>query len=779
MKRLLLFVFAVSMTALIWAEPISREQALRQAQQFFLQKGKSSLLAQAETQMTKARSRGKQIPDYYYVFNADNNQGFVIVSGDDRTPQILGYSDHGSFNLDQIPSNMSGWLDGYAEQIKYVQDHQIENANRARAIYRASVAPLLTSHWDQHSPFNDDCAFDLPSTGHIDAVTGCVSTAMAQVMYYYKYPAQTMDEIPSYEVIYNGADLHKFDSIPAGAVLDWANMLDYYPETPEPGTEVQRAAVANLLAIVGKSVQTVYSSSSSGAQNARVADALKKYFGYAQNVAYRQRWGYTNDEWEAILYQELTSGRPIIYGGQTSDDPARKQGHAFVLDGYDDNGFFHVNWGWGQLYQSPDGYFLLSAMDPPVEGAGGYSGAYNYGQDAIVGIDYKDVGPVSETVRLATTALTVNGETEALTIPKAQSFDVAYDVMSRLINTYDIYLSLGLYKDDSFIKHVGKKWSISGFSPNGYNMSPIASSVTLSDLQPGQYKIIPISQEAKTDIWYQNERSDEFYVSLDVSETQIKIVLGQIEQREAAKKEVQASIDELKASLADASDRITKGEAALAELSTAIEKSNETLVSLKTKIAEIDSLITSSSASVLSEEQIATFQAQLQELNTKNEEFAQQLAALKEAEDSLKVKIAEAQASVKDAEEGIGNIEKSLSEAATRDEVKALNKKMDELKKILEEIDAAVTQVVTDITTQTTVLLTFVTDASTAASNADAFYDEVQNTISGIDSVILDEGEISRRYDLNGRRVDDNHKGVMIIKMNNGKAKTIINRNKE
>jgi predicted nucleic acid-binding Zn-ribbon protein len=778
MKRLFLFVFAVCITALVWARPISREQALRQAQQFFLQKGKSSVLVQAETQMTKTRSGGKQIPDYYYVFNAGNNQGFVIVSGDDRTPQILGYSDHGSFNFDQIPSNMSVWLEGYAEQIKYVQDHQIENANRTRTIRRASVAPLLTSHWDQHSPFNDDCAFDLPSTGRVDAVTGCVSTAMAQVMYYYKYPAQTKDTIPSYQVTYNRTDLHKFDSIPAGAVIDWANMLDYYPETPEPGTEVQRAAVANLLAMVGKSIQTVYSSSSSGAQNGKVADALKKYFGYAQTVTYRQRWGYTNDEWEAILYQELTSGRPIIYGGQTSDDSATKQGHAFVLDGYDDNGFFHVNWGWGQLHQSPDGYFLLSAMDPPVEGSGGGSGAYNYGQDAIVGIDYKDAGPITETVRLATTALTVNGGTEALTIPKTQSFTVAYNVMSRLMNTYNVQLSLGLYKDDSLIKQVGVKYAVSNYSPNGYTDN-VPFTLTMSDLQPGQYKIIPISQKAKTEVWYQNERSDEFYILLEVSETQIKIALGQVLLFEAAKKDVQTSIDELKTSLTDANDRITKGEAALAELSTAIEKSNETLASLKKKSVEIDSLMTSSSANVLSEEQIAAFKVQLQELNAKNEEFTQQLAALTEEEGGLKVKIAEAQASVKDAETGIGNMEKSLSEATTLDEVKDLNKKMDDLKKILEDIDVAVTQVVTDIATQTTVLLTFVTDASTAASNADAFYDEVQNTISGIDSVMLDEGGISRRYDLNGRRVDDNHKGVMIIKMNNGKTRTIIHRDRE
>ena len=103
MKRLLLAIFVICITTLIWAEPISREQALRQAQQFFLQKGKSKALTLAETSMSKARARGKQIPDYYYVFNVGQNEGFIIVSGDDRAETVLGYSDKGSFDADQLP----------------------------------------------------------------------------------------------------------------------------------------------------------------------------------------------------------------------------------------------------------------------------------------------------------------------------------------------------------------------------------------------------------------------------------------------------------------------------------------------------------------------------------------------------------------------------------------------------------------------------------------------------------------------------------------------------
>lgn len=1208
MRRLLLTIFAIGITTSIWAEPISREQALRQAQQFFIQKGKSKVLRQAETPMSKSRARGKQIPDYYYVFNAGKNEGFVIVSGDDRTPEILGYSDRGSFDLNQIPSNMEAWLQGYADQIKYVQDHQISTANRTRAIHRAPVAPMLTSHWDQHSPYSDDCGFDLSGFGHIDAVTGCVSIALAQIMYYYKYPAQTVAEIPSYQVKYNSTEVHTFESVPAGTAFDWENMLNSYPVTPVPGTEVQRAAVANLVSVVGRSIQTSYSNNNSSAKNANVAGALKNYFGYAQNVAYKQRWGYNNDEWEAILYQEMASGRPVLYGGQTSDDPNTKQGHSFVLDGYQDGGYFHVNWGWGQLNQSPDGYFLLSAMDPPLEGAGGGVGAYNYGQDAIVGIDYQDVGPVSETVRLATTSLTVNGSTEPVTFTKPESFEISFNVTSHLVNTYPFYVSLGLYQNDVFLRDLGKTWSFANFSPNAYNVSPLAQTFDLTALPNGQYKIIPISKKAETEEWYQNERSDEFFIILEVTDTQLIMTIGsqddpepepdpepevsdadraelasiyaalktsvetiqasvtaneteiaalkasvtekkgqitalntkiaaigeklkndllteeqkayyteqlsslsdwcdqseldvndlnemivslesanaalktqlatlyatintqaggvagittaealaastsmantlkaqvdgcdvtdvksqiddvkdilaevsvaeidasitemaaeidavieeaqkaaeekekeaeekaqleaakktlkesldnlkktadekiaavtaneqnittlktaiataqetiraietkvaaiqeklkstyltdaqktdytaqltaleaekttystvladltaqlqavitanstlntqladiakaiqvqtaavdgisskdaleaanaeeekvknqldgvdpasvsnnldtikaalaglslaststaldnletivdkaiadaiaaaqsekEKEELDAAKKDVQASLDVVKSKLAEAKDKIAKGENALAELDAAIKKGKETLAALKAKAAEIEALLAPSSArtrSNLTDDQRAAYTKQLQNLNAKIKELEDALAALTEAESDLEMKVKDAISRAQSVEDGINSTEKSLSTAATADAANALKATIAELETELSTIDTTANQVLTDITTQDSEMSAFEAEASAAVDNAAAIIEDVQNAISGIESVTLDENDIYGRYDLNGQRVDENYRGVMIIKMKNGKSQTIIKR---
>ena len=224
MRILIMTIFVVGITALIWAEPISREQALRQAQQFLLHKGQSKVLKQAETSMSKARARGKQIPDYYYVFNAGQNEGFVIVSGDDRAVTVLGYSDKGSFDVDQIPSNMAAWLKGYEAQIKALRENRISVGKKISRAY-PSVAPIVQVHWDQNSPYNKYCLLDLPTLKKpIQAPTGCVATAMAQAMSVYKYPSATTDEIPAYQVNFGSSGIAYYDAIAANTPIDWDNL---------------------------------------------------------------------------------------------------------------------------------------------------------------------------------------------------------------------------------------------------------------------------------------------------------------------------------------------------------------------------------------------------------------------------------------------------------------------------------------------------------------------------------------------------------------------------
>ena len=641
MRRLLLIITLVSTAVSMWAGQISREQAMRQAQQFLNDKGLSRSLTLAETELSKARSRGEKTPDYYYVFNAGQNQGFIIISGDDRAVPVLGYSDKGSFDADHLPSNLTAWLEGYAEQIRYLQENGVSNSPRPRLISRAAISPMLTSRWDQNSPYNDQCGLDLETLGHIEVPTGCVATAMAQVMYYYKYPAQTTAEIPEYVVNYNGVEKHTFESVPAGTTIDWGNMLDYYGRTPSSDTEEQRAAVAKLMLLCGKSVKMAYSNNGSSSNSSNVADALKNYFGYNQNVVHKQRWAYSDDEWEALLYQELASGRPVVYSGQTAENGG--SGHSFVLDGYQDGGYYHVNWGWGQLNSSPDGYFLLSALNPSVQGTGGASGGYNYRQDAVVGIAYGSTEPFTETVRLTTTALTINGATEPITIGKNENFSVAYNITSRLVNTYSFRMSLGLYKGDEMLNTLGTMWSINNVSPNAYNTSPIDFDVNLSSLTTGRYKIVPLSKERNASDWYQNESSDKYFLTVDITADSITVVIGKPSTEEPTPQpEV---TDEQRKALSDDIAKIKAlAESKLAvadENMQAIEKLESSLGNLMVYVAEVSASITLIREDLKSEwltaGQVADYQktlddydAQLTILGDAFREYSVKLAALKQ-----------------------------------------------------------------------------------------------------------------------------------------------------
>ena len=146
--RLFAFIFLLLLTTSVWAGHVNREQARAKAHHFLMEKGRNRTLVDAETRTSAARSRGVMLPDYYYVFNAGEGQGFVIVSADDRTSDILGYCPEGSFDADKIPSNMAAWLQGYEEQIKYVQENDSQIAlTRSYGDSRVAVTPLLKTRW--------------------------------------------------------------------------------------------------------------------------------------------------------------------------------------------------------------------------------------------------------------------------------------------------------------------------------------------------------------------------------------------------------------------------------------------------------------------------------------------------------------------------------------------------------------------------------------------------------------------------------------------------------
>ena len=183
------------------AAPVSREQAMKEAAAFVAKKSpthaRKQMKSPAMPQALKSEGNGDEA--YYYIFNVGDGNGFVIVSGDDRTESILAYSDEGTIDPAHMPDNMRYWLNCYADQLKALDKmddleaaQAVGTARKARVNTRNSIAPLITTKWDQATPYWNDCPqfmnSDDPDDGYELAYTGCVATSMSQIMYFYKQP---------------------------------------------------------------------------------------------------------------------------------------------------------------------------------------------------------------------------------------------------------------------------------------------------------------------------------------------------------------------------------------------------------------------------------------------------------------------------------------------------------------------------------------------------------------------------------------------------------------
>lgn len=324
----------------------------------------------------------------YYVFANGEDKGFTIVSGDDRMPEVVGYSAQGTYDPDHLPANYVGFMKAYQETVEALLkgDAQVSGGLaearqwRAERAGTAAVAPLLGGiKWNQMAPYNNMC----PSyNGTNRAVTGCVATAMAQVMMYYQYPKELKATIKAYTAKSYGIQIPEISS---GATYDWDNMLPDYSKSDY--NSAQADAVAKLMYHCGAAVKMDYGPSS----GANVTPAiLATYFGYdADLMQDLTRTVFTLQQWMTLIDNELKAKRPILYSGQASDG-----GHEFVCDGSDGNGLYHINWGWGG-YQ--DGYFDLTILQPTKGGAGSGSAVDGYNRDCsmIIGIA-PDNGKVDE-----------------------------------------------------------------------------------------------------------------------------------------------------------------------------------------------------------------------------------------------------------------------------------------------------------------------------------------------------------------------------------------------
>lgn len=298
----------------------------------------------------------------YYVFNIDSDGGWIIVAGEDRSKHVLGYSKTGTFDPQNMPENRRAWFDGYCRQMEYLSQHpELQPYTPAlRATNRENVEQILVTKWHQSYPFNKYCP---------NRTVGCTITAATQVMYYYKWPQDSIPEIPGYTT-YND---QTFPSLPP-TIFDWDSMLPEY-QSGEYATE-NAEAVAVLAHYVGKSFQAWYSSTYTIANFSDAVRALIQYYDYDVSIKYLTRDRYVYETWEEMVYQEIRQHRPVIYSGEREQEFI---GHAFIFDGYED-GYFHVNWGWGG-----NGEYVTLDACPANNG-------YNRNQDMIMNIKPNEGG---------------------------------------------------------------------------------------------------------------------------------------------------------------------------------------------------------------------------------------------------------------------------------------------------------------------------------------------------------------------------------------------------
>jgi hypothetical protein len=217
-------------------------------------------------------------------------------------------------------------------------------------------------------------------------MTGCLATAMAQVMYFHQSPSQTINVIPGYTTTSRKTDVN---AIPAGTSIDWAYILPTYKTSTGSETEAQRYAVAKLMLLCGTSVKMDYTAAASAAATTEASAALKSVFNYDATTRRVVRLDYKQEEWNQMIYDELAQRRPVLYNGTT----ATGAGHAFVIDGYDKNDYFHVNWGWSG---DCNGFFRLSMLSPTDPGQSEFTNVgFNLSQDAIIGIQKNTYNPIT------------------------------------------------------------------------------------------------------------------------------------------------------------------------------------------------------------------------------------------------------------------------------------------------------------------------------------------------------------------------------------------------
>ena len=395
MKRILTLVLMLAFSYSMMGGPIDESTAKQLAQNFWKENNTMAVKSGVVFKKEMAEARFVNVaPQHgysaFFIFNNTAGKGYVIMAADDRVTPILGYSYENNFDDGELPPNFKAWLDDYALHIeeaatmKFNATKEIRNdwecLRQGKALpikSEKAVTPLVQTRWSQSPYYNAQCPYD--SNAGERAVTGCVATAMAQVMKYWSYPTHGYGNhsyVPSSHPEY-GTQYVDFSA----TTYQWSSMPN--------SVNSANVAVATLMYHCGVSVEMMYGTTVSpdsgsaayiidyGYANPCAEIALKTYFDYKSTLRGVKRSDYTDSQWINLLKNELDNSRPMMFGGF-----GNRGGHAFVCDGYNANNYFHFNWGWGGSY---DGDFNINSLNPA-------SHNYSQNQQALIGIEPNQSG---------------------------------------------------------------------------------------------------------------------------------------------------------------------------------------------------------------------------------------------------------------------------------------------------------------------------------------------------------------------------------------------------
>lgn len=478
MKKLILnllsLIFIMSFSTNSNAEQINQNKASAIAQNF-LSKINTSITTQSNNRLTlayTAKSVSNPTQNCFYVFNKGIKDGFIIVAADDCVlTEVLGYCNYGEYDNNNLPTNFKWWIDQYQREIDYAIKNGLSTTSTIQP-FATSVSPLLGNiAWNQGDPYNLLCPTLTNASGETErTVTGCVATATAQVMRYYKWPAKGTGS-NSYTWEKGGKTLSVDFS---KSTYDWDNMTETYNSN---SSTTEKNAVAKLMYDCGVSCNMEYNLSSAGGSAASAYDqveGLYNYFGYDLGMEHLTRDYYKLTDWNSIIKKEIDNSRPILYRGTGSGG-----GHAFIIDGYNASGYFHFNWGWGG---SSDGYFVTTALNPGELGIGGGAGGYNYNQGMTIGIQPAQASS-TETIEMTNDGLQISGDA-------TNGFKI---IISKLANrnwiaaTFD----LGLFVESSTgVTKILQLYSNTTLNPlYYYNPISVSTSTFGSYFADGTYKV--------------------------------------------------------------------------------------------------------------------------------------------------------------------------------------------------------------------------------------------------------------------------------------------------